>query len=67
MQRGFNVYRRLDNGEIVHVAWRREAEQADKLMQDLNEMWPGHYGYLEAEGEPLSFVAKPPANRTWLS
>jgi hypothetical protein len=56
MQHGFNVYRRLDNGEIVHVAGRRDAEAAEKLGLELNEMWPGDYGYQEAISEPARCV-----------
>lgn len=58
MKSGFNVYRKLDDGQVVHVAWRKDAQAAESLLADLNSTWPGEYGYREANGEPLSPAPK---------
>lgn len=54
MKRGYNIFRRLDDGQILHVAWRRSPEQARQLIADLSDTWPGEYGYREAEGVAIS-------------
>ena len=52
MESGFNVFRRLDDGQELHVAWRRDVEAAEHLVADLNDTWPGEYGYREANSQP---------------
>lgn len=39
----YTVFKQLEDGEFVHVAFRDELEQALQLVQGLNEHWPGEY------------------------
>jgi len=54
MRLGFNVFRKLDDGQVLHVASRRDVEQAEHLVAELNNTFPGNYGYREANSERLS-------------
>lgn len=48
MSSGFNVFRKLDNGEPVQVAWRPDRKHAEQLVRELNEHWPAEYRIEEA-------------------
>jgi CBS domain-containing protein len=39
----YRVLRKLEHGESVHVASRDELDEAVKLTQQLNSLWPGQY------------------------
>ncbi len=65
MPSGFYVYRRLEDGQVLTVAWRKDAERAAKLVSELNELWPGEYGCREAHDEPLSVGPDSVANRKY--
>ena len=39
----YRVFRQLENGELVHVAWRDQLEQVVKLVEALSEGFPGEY------------------------
>ena len=62
MPPGFNVYRKLENGEIVRVAWRADRTAAEDLLRELQETFPGEYGIETAEGKPV-WVRNGPKHR----
>jgi hypothetical protein len=61
MSAGFNIYRKLENGHSLQVAWRRDRSLAEKLAKDLNENFPGEYGIEPAASEPVRCVPYAPA------
>ena len=60
MVNGFNVLRKLDNGEELQVAWRPNRSLAEGLVHQLMELWPAEYEIREANGGPVSCVAYVP-------
>ena len=52
MSHGFNIFRKLENGEIVQVAWRPDRLAAETLVHDLATQFPGEYGIDEAVSRP---------------
>lgn len=44
MHSGFYVFRRLEGGEELQVAWRPDLASAEKLVSDLMHLWPAEYG-----------------------
>lgn len=52
MTQGFNIVREFDNGQILRIAWRANLEQAEELVQNFYEHWPGNYGIEEATEGP---------------
>ena len=49
MSRGYTVFRKLDNGDELAVAWRETRKLAQQLIRDLMEMWPAEYFIRKAE------------------
>ena len=49
MSDGFFVFRELEDGEVLNVAWRQELEQADELVRELGNLWPGKYFHAPAQ------------------
>jgi hypothetical protein len=43
MPPGFYIFRKLENGELLEVAWRSDIEQAERLVASLHELWPAEY------------------------
>lgn len=43
MEFGYDIIRKLENGEELHVAWRPSRHSAERLVQDLMESWPAEY------------------------
>ena len=39
----YRICRRLENGDVVHVALRSSHKDAEDLMRALSECWPGEY------------------------
>ena len=39
----YRVFRQLENGELVHVAWRDQLEQAVTLVEAFRDGFPGEY------------------------
>jgi hypothetical protein len=64
MSSGFNVYRKLETGEIVRVAWRPDLAAAEALLRALRQDFPGTYGVEEALSEPTAVRADRP-QRHW--
>ena len=56
----YRIYKRLENGELQHVAFRDEMEEAVQLAEKLNYHWPAEYVVRDAEGNHVH-----PRNR-WL-
>jgi hypothetical protein len=65
MASGFNVFRRLETGELVRIAWRPDLGGAEKLARDLNEHFPAEYGIEEAASKPLTCVPYAQAASRW--
>ena len=63
---GFNIFRKLDNGEILYISWRADLKQAEQLVRELNEQWPAEYGIQGPAGEPIPGSKLPVVNR-WLN
>jgi len=53
MPLNFNIYRRLEDGQVLLVASRREACEAENLVTELNQHWPGEYGIQQEDGTEL--------------
>lgn len=43
MESGYNVYRKLRNGELLQIAWRAKHQEAEQLIEGLKEFWPAEY------------------------
>ena len=52
MEGGFIVFRKIENDEEVHVAWRADRGSAEQVVEDFQEIWPGEYGIREADCRP---------------
>ena len=61
MSVGFNIYRKLENGYPLQVAWRPDRKTAEKLVQELKDNFPGEYGIEPAASEPVRCVPYAPA------
>jgi hypothetical protein len=62
MASGFNIYRKLENGENLYISWRGDLHQAEELARKLNECWPGEYAFQEASSAPITGLTPPPRN-----
>jgi len=49
----YAVFRKLENGEFVHIASRNELEQAVQLLEEFNVLWPGEYLVRDSEGNDV--------------
>lgn len=52
------MFKRLGNGELIHVESCEMLEQAELLVEGLNGTWPGEYVVRDAEGNDLSRTEK---------
>jgi hypothetical protein len=66
MESGFNIFRKLDDGEILYVAWRADRKNAEQLVRQLSEWWPADYGIAEGAGEPSSWLDQVPTSTRWI-
>jgi len=53
---GYNIYRKLDDGQELHIAWRPNKESAERLVEELTDSWPAEYGIREAASRPQAPV-----------
>jgi hypothetical protein len=60
MGNGFNILRKLDNGEELQVAWRHNRPLAERLVHELMELWPAQYEIREARSNPVSDASYAP-------
>ena len=67
MKSGFNIFRKLDNGENLYISWRADLKQAEELARKLNECWPAEYGIQEAASAPVYCLTPPARNYQWLN
>lgn len=65
MASGFNIFRILETGEVVRIAWRPDLSRAEELIRDLKKYFPAKYGTEEAAGKPLTCAAYTPASNRW--
>jgi hypothetical protein len=49
MARGYDILRRLENGELLPIATRNDLTEAKQLAESLNFFWPAEYILREAE------------------
>jgi hypothetical protein len=62
MASGFNIYRKLENGENLYISWRGDLNRAEELVRKLKECWPGEYGIQEGASAPIHCVTPPSWN-----
>jgi hypothetical protein len=60
----YDAFKRLGNGEFIHVQSCETLEQAELLVEGLNDTWPGEYVVRDAEGNELGRTEKLVLNRT---
>lgn len=53
----YSVFRKLENGEFLHVASRDELEQVVQLVEAFNAHWPGEYIVRDSEGNDVDLTA----------
>jgi len=53
----YSVFRQLENGELVHVAFRDDLEQAVQLVKTLNSDWPGEYEVRDSRTAAVRYVS----------
>jgi hypothetical protein len=46
----YSIFKRLENGELQHVAFREEMEEAVRLAEKLKSHWPAEYVVKDSEG-----------------
>lgn len=51
-----SVFKQLENGELEHVAYRDELEQAVQLVETLSARWPGEYVVRDSEGNHVALT-----------
>lgn len=61
MATGFTIYRKLETGEILQVAWRPDLNSAERLVSDLTQQFPAEYGIEPATSRPARCF--PPSTR----
>jgi hypothetical protein len=44
---GFDIFRKLETGEVVSIASRSSLEEATELLNSLQQQWPGDYSIRE--------------------
>ena len=52
----YEVYRERANGEIVHLDCCVSLEQAARLVERLNAVWPGKYLVRDPEGNDVGVI-----------
>lgn len=52
----YTVFKQLQNGEFVHVAFRDEHDQAVQLVESLNSYWPGNYVVRDSQGNAMDLA-----------
>ena len=52
----YSVFKQLENGELEHVAYRDELEQAVKLVEALYAHWPEEYVVRDSEGNDVDLT-----------
>ena len=55
----YRVFRKIENGELVHVASRDQLEQAMKLVEALSESFPGEDVVRDLEGNNIELPERP--------
>jgi hypothetical protein len=67
MELGFNIYRRLESGEVFYISWRPNLERAEQCVLALNEQWPGDYGIEKATQQHICSLAYVEPDYRWLN
>ena len=52
----YSVLKQRENGELEHVAFRDELEQAVQLIETLRAHWPGEYVVRDSEGNDVDLA-----------
>lgn len=65
MALGFNVVRKLEDGEVLAITWRERLSEAEGIVRELAECWPGEYLIEEATGAPGPWVPYVFAGSSW--
>lgn len=54
MASGFNIFRKMETGDVLQVAWRPDLSSAEKLVRELTQSFPAEYGIEPATSKPVS-------------
>jgi len=49
MKIGYNIFRKLENGEKLLIASLKDRQQAEQLAQSFDEQWPAIYEIQEVQ------------------
>ena len=52
----YTVYRKLENGEFLHLASRDELEEAVQLVKAFKVHWPAEYVVRDSQGNDIHFT-----------
>jgi hypothetical protein len=64
MARAYDILRRMENGEVLPIASRRDLEEAKELAESLNAYWPAEYIVREcASGAEFHLKQQRPAGQ----
>ncbi len=64
MPRAYDILRRMENGEMLPIASRRNLEEAKELAESLNAYWPAEYIVREcASGAEFQLRQQRPADQ----
>ena len=50
----YHLFRKLQDGEYLHIGSREALEDTQKLLEAFNSEWPGDYIIKDAEGNELN-------------
>jgi hypothetical protein len=53
LRRVYSVFTKLGDGEFLFVGSREELEQAEQLVQELNDNWPHEYVIRDSKGNDV--------------
>ncbi len=52
----YTAFKQLKNGEFARVASRDELEEAVRLVESLNDVWPGEYEVRESQSQTVRYA-----------
>lgn len=52
----YRVFKKLEDGELMHVASREEFEEAIEFARELQALWPGEYVVRDSEGNATEML-----------
>ena len=55
----YRVFRQLESGQLIHVAWRDQLEEAAELVEGLRAEFPGEYVVRNSEDKDIELPGRP--------